>query len=73
MAGCSMVNHDEEFSYFLMPDTVYENCKIISTGQEKVTISFKIMSKRSLEAYGEHKFNELIGIQFLAIEHHQPA
>lgn len=70
MAGCSMFNHDEEFSYFLMPDMVYENCKIISTGQERITISFKIMTKRSLEPYGLHKFNELIGIKFLDVKHH---
>lgn len=70
MAGCSMINHDEEFSYFLMPDMVYENCKIIATGEEKITISFKIMTKRLLEPYGLHKFNELIGIKFLDVKHH---
>ena len=70
MAGCSMINHDEEFSYFLMPDMVYEDCKIIATGQEKITISFQIMTKRLLEPYGLHKFNELIGIKFLDVKHH---
>ncbi|MDD2865095.1 MAG: hypothetical protein PHC99_10315 [Methylococcales bacterium] len=70
MAGCSMVNHDEEFSYFLQPDMIYENCKIISTGQEQITISFKVMTKRLLEPYGLHKFNELIGIKFLDVKHH---
>jgi hypothetical protein len=71
MGGCSIVNHDEEFSYFLQPDTVYENCKIIVTGQEKMIISFKIMAKRCLEPYGVHKFNELIGIKFIDVKHHQ--
>lgn len=71
MAGCSMVNHDEEFSYFLQPNMVYENCRIVVTGQEKITVSFKTMAKHSLEPYGLHKFNELIGIKFLDVKHHQ--
>jgi hypothetical protein len=71
MGGCSMINHDEEFSYFLQPEMTYENCKIIVTGQEKITVSFKIMAKRRLEPYGLHKFNELIGIKFIDVKHHQ--
>ncbi len=71
MAGCSMVNHDEEFSYFLTPDKIYENCKIIATRQEKITVSFKIMTKFRLEPCGLHKFNELIGVQFLDVKRHQ--
>jgi hypothetical protein len=70
MGGCSMLNHDEEFSYFLQPDTIYENCNIIATGQERITVSFKIMGKRSLEPYGLHKFNELIGLKFIDVKHH---
>jgi hypothetical protein len=69
MAGCSMSNHDEEFSYFLEPHKVYGNCKIITPNQEEITVTFEIMSKRRTESGENHKFNELIGLKFIDIKH----
>ncbi|MDD5227645.1 MAG: flagellar brake protein [Methylococcales bacterium] len=71
LAGCSLLNHDEEFSYFLTPRTTYENSKIIMPDDNEISVSFEIMSKRVIE-FDESDdvdvFNELIGIKFLDIK-----
>lgn len=69
MAGCSMLNHDEEFSYFLTPDKIYNDCKIITSDREEITVTFKIMTKRHIENNDNHKFSELIGLRFIDIKH----
>lgn len=70
-SGCSMLNCDEALSYFLTPHTIYEKCRIVTPNQDEINVSFKIMSKRSIE-YQENttgdSFNELIGVEFLEIE-----
>lgn len=66
-----MLNCDEELSYFLTPHTIYENCKIVTPTQDEINVSFKIMSKRRMEANEitkDYPFNELIGVEFLKIE-----
>lgn len=69
-AGCSLLNHDEEFSYFLMPHRIYEDCRIIIPNKEDLIVSIEIVSKRNIECYDAHKFNELVGIRFIAIQRH---
>lgn len=70
VAGCSLLNHDEEFSYFLIPHKIYEDCHIIIPGKDDLIVSIEIMSKRNIECYDAHKFNELVGIKFIAIQRH---
>lgn len=65
MTGCSIVNQDEEFSYFLRPHTIYRNCTIFIPHYGKVIVTFKLMSKRIIEQSKVGKFNELIGILFV--------
>lgn len=67
LSGCSMLNCDKEFSYFLKPQDIYENCRIVMSNGSEINISFEIMTIRNLELpTGE--FNELIGIKFLNIK-----
>ena len=71
-SGCSMLNCDEELSYFLTPHTTYEKCRIVTPNQDEINVSFKIMSKRTVRFHeitdGDDAFNELIGVEFLKIE-----
>jgi|GEM_PF-736691 len=66
-AGCSMINCDEEFSPFLMPHTIYENCTIFIPNYGEATISLELMSKHKVEHNKKGKFNELIGIEFIGM------
>jgi thiol peroxidase len=66
-AGCSMLNYDEEFSPFLMPHTIYENCTIFIPNYGEATISFQLMSKHKVEHNKKGEFNELIGIEFIGM------
>jgi thiol peroxidase len=66
-SGCSMVNYDEEFSYFLMPHTIYDNCTVFIPNYGEVKVNLKIMSKRKADSI-LHGFNELIGITFIGME-----
>ena len=65
MTGCSIVNHDEELSYFLRPHTIYKNCTIFMPNYGKATITFKLMSQHKIELHKVDEFNELIGILFV--------
>lgn len=71
-AGCSVLNDDETYSYFLTPDTVYENCRIVMPNNNEITTSFKIVSKRHFKPSANDEdlteFKELVGIKFLKIE-----
>jgi c-di-GMP-binding flagellar brake protein YcgR len=71
LAGCSMLNNDEEFSYFLNPHMVYENCKITMPNASAIRVSFEIMMKRTVdpdEFENVGAFKELVGIKFLNIK-----
>lgn len=74
-SGCAILNHDEEYSYFLKPETVYENCKITTPSNSKITVSLKIVSKRNItlndESDNADTLNELVGAQFLKVEHQE--
>lgn len=67
LSGCSMLNCDREFSCFLTPQTIYENCRIIMPDGNEISVSFEIMAVRSFES-PEGEFNELVGIKFLDIK-----
>jgi c-di-GMP-binding flagellar brake protein YcgR len=73
LAGCSLLNHDKEFSYFLTPNTIYEHCKIIMPDGSEINVSFEIMMKRTIESDESDEpdrvetLNELVGIRFLGI------
>lgn len=70
-AGCSVLNYDETYSYFLTPDTVYENCRIVMPNNNELTTSFKIVSRRHFKSSENEEltiFTELVGIKFLKIE-----
>jgi hypothetical protein len=67
LSGCSMLNYDKEFSYFLTPQTIYENCKIIMPDGNEISVSFEIMAIRDFES-PDGEFNELVGIKFLGIK-----
>jgi hypothetical protein len=78
LAGCSLLNHDEEFSHFLTPHTIYENSKIIMPDGSELPVSFEIMTKRIIEFDESDEsnesddsgiMNELVGIKFLDIKH----
>jgi thiol peroxidase len=65
MTGCSIVNQDEELSYFLRPHTIYKNCTIFIPNYGKATVTFKLMSQHKIEQHKAGEFNELIGILFV--------
>lgn len=81
VTGCSVVNFDEDFSYFLNVRSLYENCAITMTTPEnpkygKAKIPLEIMMKRRLESDNEDdddddkkiqnvSFEELIGFKFI--------
>lgn len=68
LSGCSMLNRDEEFSYFLNKHAVYENCKIVMPNNNEIRVSFEIMMRRRIEFDDVEAFNELVGIRFLDIK-----
>jgi hypothetical protein len=63
--GCSMMNHDHEFSYFLAPQTVYKNCTIHMPDGDEIRVSFKIMLQHRVESHHIVGFNEIIGVEFI--------
>lgn len=69
-SGFSVLNCDESYSYFLTPNTVYENCRIVLPNNHEITSSFKIVSKRNIDLSDEelNSFQELVGVKFLKIE-----
>jgi|GEM_PF-1224625 len=70
-SGCAILNYDEAYSYFLTPERMYENCKIVMPNQNELLVSFQVVSKRNIklqESNAMTKFNELVGVKFLKIE-----
>lgn len=70
-SGCAILNHDEAYSYFLTPEKMYENCKIVMPNQHELLVSFQVVSKRHIklqESNAMTKFNELVGVKFLKVE-----
>lgn len=65
MTGCSILNQDEEFSYFLRPNTIFNNCSIFIPNYGKTVATFKLVSKRKIDYEKKGEFNELIGILFV--------
>jgi hypothetical protein len=65
MTGCSIVNQDEEFSYFLRPHTTYKNCTIFIPNYGKAIVTLKLMSKHKIEYDKASELHELIGILFV--------
>lgn len=63
--GCSMMNHDHEFSYFLTPSTIYKNCTIHMPDGEEIKVSFRIMLQHRVESHLIVSFNEVIGVEFI--------
>ena len=63
-SGCSILNHDHEFSYFLSPSTVYKNCTIHMPDGDEIKVSFKIMLQHRVESHHIVGFNEIIGVEF---------
>jgi thiol peroxidase len=63
--GCSMMNHDHEFSYFLTPNTIYKNCTIHMPDGEEIKVSLKIMLQHRVENPHIVGFNEIIGVEFI--------
>lgn len=69
MGGCSLLNCDKEFSYFLAVHRIYENCRIITADQNEIMISLEIVGKRPIQCFDGHEFTELVGIKFLEVSH----
>ena len=71
-SGCAILNHDEAYSYFLTPEKMYENCKIVMPNQNELRVSFRVVSKRHIKLHEAQEvasnFNELVGVKFLKIE-----
>lgn len=70
-SGCAILNYDEAYSYFLTPERMYENCKIVMPNQHELLVSFQVVSKRNIklqESNAVKKFNELVGVKFLKVE-----
>ena len=68
LSGCAVLNEEKGFSYFLMPGTVYEDCKITTAERVHITANIKIVSKRNVDSRIPGEFNELCGVQFLSIK-----
>jgi thiol peroxidase len=64
-SGCSIVNYDEEFSYFLQPPTLYRDCMIFIPDNGVAIANFKVMSKHKVEHHKVGGSHELIGIRFI--------
>jgi hypothetical protein len=64
-SGCSMFNHDEAFSYFLVPNTIYKDCSIHVLDYDEVKVSFRIVLKHRIGNYNLGGFNEIIGVEFI--------
>ncbi len=73
MSGCSILNHNEVFSYFLMPHKIYENCRIVMPNSDEIIVSFEIMTQRNIECYDAHEFNEIIGLKFIHVDYRRRA
>jgi c-di-GMP-binding flagellar brake protein YcgR len=67
LTGFSMRNHSEEFSFFLTPGTIFENCNLMMPEHGEIKISFEIMVKRKVEAHRAGEFTELVGAKFLKL------
>ena len=73
MAGFSILNHNQVFSYFLTPHKVYENCRIVMPNEGEIVVSFEIMTQRKIECYDAHEFNEIIGLKFIHVDYRRRA
>jgi c-di-GMP-binding flagellar brake protein YcgR len=72
ITGCAAVNYNEDFSYFLNKNSLYENCILIMPDHGEATVNLEIMLKRVVEHEHEHehevksdKFEEFIGFKFI--------
>jgi len=63
--GCSMFNHDEAFSYFLVLHKTYKNCTLHMPDGVEIQVSLKIVLKHHIEHHNTGKFNEIIGVEFI--------
>jgi thiol peroxidase len=63
--GCSIVNYDAEFSYFLQPNILYRDCMIFIPHDGVVIANFKVMSKHKVEHHIVGGSHELVGIRFV--------
>jgi len=64
LTGFSMKNEDRAFSYFLMPETIYENCTLVMPDHDNVNISFQIVTKSPMIGFKRGTFSELVGVKF---------
>lgn len=66
LSGCSVINVDKEFSYFLKPGTIHENCKIMMANGSEINVTLEVMTNRASDPKKED-FSELVGIRFVKV------
>jgi hypothetical protein len=66
LAGCSFVNVDKEFSYFLKPGTIHKNCKIMMANGSEINVTLEVMTNRASDTKKE-AFSELVGVRFIKV------
>ncbi len=74
ITGCSAINYDEDFSYFLNVKSHYKKSVLIMPEHISVEVTLEIMSKRKVEpeielepesGHRKHEFEEFIGFRFV--------
>ena len=66
ITGCSILNDNEEFSYFLQPHTIYEHGVVIMKNHGEIKVSLEIVAKHEFnDGDNKGKLNELIGFKFI--------
>lgn len=62
--GCSLVNSHKEFSNYLIPKIIYDNCVMVAPNATEIKLSIEIISVCQIDA-GKDSSYERIGIKFI--------
>jgi thiol peroxidase len=62
--GCSLVNVHKEFSHYLIPKIIYDNCIVVAPNVNEIKLSIEIISVLQIDK-GKDGSYERIGIKFI--------
>jgi c-di-GMP-binding flagellar brake protein YcgR len=67
MGGCALMNNSPDYSYFLTPNTVYENCVLVFPEYGQAKVNLEVMLQREIEDIDDKifKFHEFVGMKFI--------
>jgi len=67
MGGCALTNNSSDYSSFLTPNTVYENCVLVFPEYGQAEVNLEVMLQREIEDTDDKifKFHEFVGVKFI--------